>query len=391
MSNIYLNSTQLKTELKKCLQCKNKPCMQACPAHCSPCDFIAEALKNNFKKAAELIVHNNPQAECCGLICPDKFCMKACLRAKLDYAIKIPQIQATIMKKAEESENISIQCPKTNNKKIAIIGSGPAALGASLQLICSGYNVEIFEKENNLGGSLNLIPEYRLPKNVIQNDWKRIENTNKVKIHLNSEIKSFEHLLSKGFKGVIVACGEEKCCILGVQGEEFTISCFDYLKNPNNFITQEKVAIVGGGAVAVDCAVTAKKLGAQSVEMFVRRGISNMRLTTNERNELINEHVDITPLTRITKIEKNDNNLKLTTIKTQFDNTGKLIDLPNSEITRNDFSLIILALGGKKISPSKIHNNIIYAGDCINGGTTAVEAVASGKNAADKLIKQISD
>ena len=389
MKNIYLNSAQLKTELEKCLQCKDKPCMQACPAHCSPCDFITEAKKHNWKKAAELITNANPQAECCGLICPDKFCIKSCLRSKLDCAIKISQVQATIMKIAEENGDISIEYPENNNKKIAVIGSGPAAIGATLQLLKSGFNVEIFEKESQLGGSLNLIPEYRLPKSVIQNDWHRIKKSNRVKIHLNHLIDDL-NLLLLNFSGIIIACGEDKCCSLGVKGEEFAISCFDYLKNPEQFITKEKVAIIGGGAVAVDCAITAKKLSAQSVEMFVRRGISHMRLTSHERNELINEGIDITPLTRIIKLEKNHKNLSVTTIKTQFDDKGNLIDLPNSEIVRNDFKLVILALGGKKINPTKTPDNVIYAGDCINGGTTAVEAVASGKEAANKLIKQIS-
>lgn len=388
MKNIYLSSAQLKIELEKCLHCKNKPCMQACPAHCSPCDFIAEAIKNNWKKAAELIANNNPQAESCGLICPDKFCVEACLRAKLDCAIKIPQVQATIMKIAGEKEDVSIECPENNYKKIAIIGSGPAAIGATLQFIKSGYNVEIFEKEDILGGSLNLIPEYRLPKNIIQNDWKRIEKSNRVKIHLNHPIDSFEYLL-KDFSGVLVACGEEKCCSFGVEGEYLAVSCFDYLKNPQKFITQGKVAIIGGGAVAVDCAITAKKLGAKNVEMFVRRGIYNMRLTPNERNELIDEGIDITPLTRVTKLDKDEENLYMTTIKTQFDDAGNLIDLPNSKIVRSDFRLVILALGGKKINSVEVVNNVVYAGDCINGGTTAVEAVASGKNAADELMKQI--
>ena len=102
MKNLYLNPAQFNAETEKCLQCKTKPCEQACPAHCSPHDFIAAAKNKNFDEAANMILQQNPLAETCGLICPDKFCMNACLRAKIDNPINIPKVQATILQKYRE-------------------------------------------------------------------------------------------------------------------------------------------------------------------------------------------------------------------------------------------------------------------------------------------------
>ena len=118
MNKRVLKPAQLKTELEKCLHCAAKPCQKACPVHCSPCDFIAAAKAGNWQKAAELIERQNPLAQTCGLICPDKFCQKACVRANLDKAIKIPAVQAAIMQKARAAGEFSFLPVKSNSKKI---------------------------------------------------------------------------------------------------------------------------------------------------------------------------------------------------------------------------------------------------------------------------------
>ena len=99
-NNMYPTKPQFNAETEKCLQCKAKPCMQACPVLCSPHDFIAAAKNNDMRAAAELIAKQNVLGEVCGLICPDTFCMKACIRANIDSAIKIPAVQAYIMREA---------------------------------------------------------------------------------------------------------------------------------------------------------------------------------------------------------------------------------------------------------------------------------------------------
>ena len=97
--NLYLSKIQLKAELERCLNCPSKPCMSACPVNCSPQEFIAQAKSGYFEQAVETISRNNPMGQTCGLICPDKFCMKACTRSHIDFAVNIPKVQATILEK----------------------------------------------------------------------------------------------------------------------------------------------------------------------------------------------------------------------------------------------------------------------------------------------------
>lgn len=389
MDDIYYNSAQFEAEIRKCLRCKNKPCQKACPAGVSPYDFIGAALENDFKKAGEMILASNPLAQVCGIICPDKFCRKACLRSHLDCALNIPKIQAYIMKKYRDSGFISAKKNENNSKKIAVVGSGPAGIGATAVLLEAGYKVEVFEKSDQLGGALNLIPSARLPKEIISVEWNYLQHSGNLKINFNQKITDFEKLLFEGFCGVIIATGENKFRKLGIIGENLAINYHEYLLEPEKYQTSGNVAIVGGGAVAVDCAVSAKKQGAKNVEMFVRRRISDMRITEAERNSLIKNQIDITTMSRVTKIEKDNKNLTAYTCKTRFNDENMLEDIPNTEIARHDFDLVILALGSYADKPTLENEKTEYAGDCINGSTTAVEAVASGKAAANLLLEKL--
>lgn len=388
MKKIYLTLPQIKAELDKCLQCANKPCMNACPTLCSPCDFIKAAKSGDWKKAANLIEHQNPLGEVCGIVCPDKFCMRSCLRAKIDNAIKIPQVQSYIMKKAREDKNSLFIDVCTNNKKIAVVGFGPAGLGATFELIKNGYQVDVFEKEKDFGGAVNLIPKERLPKEVIHFEWNKIINNTLVNFYPETEVNNWNELLEK-YDGIIIAVGEQNLRSLGIDGENYCVSYIDYLKNSDKYVSLDNVAVIGGGAVAVDCAITAKNKGAKNVEMFVRRKISDMRITSNERQDLLDAQIDITTMTRVVKIEKKLNKLNIHTVKTHFNDDGKLVDSDNSLIIRSDFSLVILAMGSYAETLICESDRIVLAGDCTGKAGTVVEALASGKYAANKLMLNI--
>ena len=275
----YLNKAQLKAELEKCLHCASKPCMKACPVSCCPYGFIEAAKSGDMEKAARLILEANPLGQTCGLVCPDHFCMKACLRAKIDAAIRIPKVQATILEEAR-SQGMKI---RTNmplkGKKVAVVGAGPAGMAAVSVLRNFGYAVEIFEKENQVGGAMNLIPDFRLQYADILKDWDDIFAQEGIVLHLSTDVAEPQKLLDKGFDGVIVAIGESDYTLLGIEGEEFSIPYSEYLKNPEKYPFRGNVAVVGGGAVAVDCAVSAKQNGAEYVEMVVRRRVPDMRIT----------------------------------------------------------------------------------------------------------------
>lgn len=388
VKSLYLSKVQLKAELDRCLNCKTKPCMNACPVDCNPQEFINHAKEGNYDEAVKTITRNNAMGQTCGLICPDKFCMNACTRRHIDFSVNIPKVQATILenyrKNSEEYQGV-----KFNGRKAAVIGAGPAGMAAASFLAKSGCRVCVFEASETIGGALNLIPEDRLPHAVIEKDWSYIFNPELISIKFNTEIKDPEALLDKGFDGVIVATGEPNCTNLGIEGEESMLCYMEYLKNPQKYQTAGAVAVIGGGAVAVDCALTAHDSGASEVEMFVRRKLSDMKVTKNEYMELISSKIDITTMTSPVRAEKkSDGSVSLYTCKNRFEE-GRLRALPNSTIERSGFTYVIKAVGSyaEKKSDS---DKIIYAGDCKHGGSTIVEAIASGREAASFLSEIIS-
>ena len=191
---------QLKQKLNCCLGCKVMPCAKACPLGVSPHDFIAAAKSGNYANAAAIIAEKNPLPQTCGLICPDMFCQKVCIRARIDTAVEIPCLQADIIKKGGLPP---LNLPAYNGKKAAIIGAGPAGLGALFELLINGWHVDIYEKENKLGGAARLIPEYRLPHNVLDTEINRLTQNERVNIFLNTEITNFE-ALKKQYDGIIL-------------------------------------------------------------------------------------------------------------------------------------------------------------------------------------------
>ncbi len=391
MKNKYLTTPQLQAELEKCLQCPTKPCLKACPAQVSPADFIALARKNEWAAAAAEIERQNPLGEVCGLICPDKFCMQACTRRHIDAPIRIPEVQAAIMQKARLAQTVSApQSFPANSKKIAVIGLGPAGISAVIALLKHGFSVTAYEKSAVVGGALNYIPEVRLPREVIAYEWQKWQKHPLFEVHFNQSVSNYAVLLAQGFDGVVVATGEQKPRALGIAGENLAVQWTDYLGVPQKYADTKNVAIIGGGAVAVDCAATAKMQGAQNIEMFVRRRLSDMRITPQERRQLLTDEINITTMTRPTKIEQNAHKLTIWTTKTQFNDGGKLKDEAQTEVARHGFDLIVLALGSTRAEEIVPNKHIIYAGDVLNGGSTAVEAIASGKAAAEKLMATLA-
>ena len=134
MESLYLNETQINAEFKRCLKCPTKPCLKACPVQVSPHDFIKAARDGDFAEAAKLIETQNPLGEICGLICPERFCQKACVRGKIDTPVEIPALQAAIMQRAR-TEGVSAENPatKANGKKVAVVGAGPAGIAAAAE------------------------------------------------------------------------------------------------------------------------------------------------------------------------------------------------------------------------------------------------------------------
>ena len=168
-----LTDAQFRAELDRCIYCEEKPCQEACPAHCSPADFIMAARvgeKSDLRRSAAMIMGANPLGWVCGVVCPDYFCMKACSRRTFDRPIEIPAVQATVIKKANEAGVAKFQRAESNGKTVAIIGAGPAGLGAASVLLQDGYKVTIYEQQKRPGGAMNLIPDFRLNQQAVRAD-----------------------------------------------------------------------------------------------------------------------------------------------------------------------------------------------------------------------------
>ncbi len=385
--NLYLSKIQLKAELNRCLNCPSKPCMSACPVNCSPQEFIAQAKSGHFEQAVETISRNNPMGQTCGLICPDKFCMKACTRSHIDFSVNIPKVQATILENYRHRKNDNFLITP-NGRRIAVIGAGPAGMSAAAELGQQGYKIDIYEASDKIGGALNMIPDARLPYEVIEKDWSFIFNHDYISLHLTTKIDNPTDLFNQGFDGVIVATGEPNVVDLKISGEEYSLSYMDYLRQPENYATSGKVAIIGGGNVAADCALTAAENGASHVEMFVRRRLSDMRISQQEYLELLKHEINISALSSPEKIEKGEGGLSLCVRRNHMLN-GELHPLPGAVIELSGFDLIITAIGSR--ADAKINDNrIIYAGDCKHGGSTIVEALASGRDAARLLDNRLA-
>lgn len=394
MTSVYLNPAQFKAELERCLNCPTQPCFKACPTACNPASFIQLAKIGRLRAAANDLRQTNPMAHVCGLLCPERFCMQACTRGRIDFPIHIPAVQAYLMRAAEKEgpsaeSSYSESSVPTQGSAVAVIGAGPAGLSAACRLAQNGYPVTLFEQSDRIGGALNMIPAERLPRNALAADWNFIQSAGRITLRLNTPVPDIQKTAAD-FAGVIVATGLPIGGMLNIPGETDILPYQTYLTNPEIYAGGGNVAVIGGGNVAADCALTALQNGATHVELFVRRGLKHMRMSARERNTLIERGVEITTLTRPTGVVRQaDGLLTLETIKTRL-TEGELTDIPGTRLNCPDWRVIIKAIGSVKTRfPESA--TLIEAGDCKSGSSTVVEAVASGKAAADKLIQTLKE
>ncbi|HAH31021.1 MAG TPA: dihydropyrimidine dehydrogenase [Elusimicrobia bacterium] len=379
----FLSDAQLKTEAERCLYCEEKPCKTACPADCSPADFIMAARlmgKSDFKRSAKLIMGNNPFGGVCGAVCPDWFCVKACSRKLFDNPINIPALQAAVVQKAKELGVMpKFVKAETNGKKVAVIGAGPAGLGAAGILAQLGYKTDILEKHSQAGGACGIIPDKRLPKKVLESEIAFIKTLGDITIKPAQKIKDPAALLKK-YDAVIVAAGVEKQIKLNIQNEALGVEGLEFLKNAKDYkVNGKNVAVIGGGAVAADCAMTALMNGAAKAEIFTRKNIGDIQLPSRELEEILKAGININSRTRITGIDAHGKSVNGITVIHLDD---KARNIKGTEQVRTDIDFVILAIKNLAVFEEKAVKGLFYAGDAKNGPSTVVESIASAKNAA---------
>jgi len=268
--------------------------------------------------------------------------------------------------------------PELNGKKVAVIGSGAAGLGAYAVLAQKGYRVDVYDKRKEMGGVANLIPDERLPKDMLKKDLEFIQKLGEIKF-FKKDVKEPEKLLSS-YDAVIIAAGVEKQIKLNIPNEEKGIEGLEFLRNIKKMKLKGKnIAVIGGGAVAADCAMEALNAGAVKAEIFTRKNIGDIQLPKKELQDLLYRGININAKSRIIAILLKGgkvNGIKVVRLD------EKSADIKGSEQIRNDFDIVILAIKNVPVFDIKKIPGIFYAGDVKNGASTVVECVASGKNAA---------
>ena len=398
-----------------CLNCKIKPCSQnGCPLENNIPEFIHEP---NSQKAFEIISKTTVLPAICGRICPhEKQCQGSCIRGIKGEPVQIGKMESII---GDESIERNYKIPKEideklTNKKVAIIGSGPAGLTAGAFLAKKGINVTIYEKYNEAGGILTHgIPEFRLNKEIVQNTIEKIKQIGVnivTNIELGKDIKLEE--LRKSYDVIIIAIGANISCKMGIPGENLEgVYGGNELLEKNNHPSYKgkKVAVIGGGNVAMDSARTIKKLGADKVYVIYRRSEEQMPAEKKEIQAAKNDGIEFLFQNNITQILGNSKVEKIECIKTkliQKEGETRLspVNIENSNYLI-DMDYVVMATGSMpeqdKIAEFE-HNkwgyiqindkmetsikDIYAAGDIAGEKQTVAYAARSGRNAAEAII-----
>ena len=340
-----------------CLNCKNSQCrIKGCPlGNCIP-EFIHEV---DSKKAYEILCNTTILPAICGRICPhEKQCERSCIRGIKGEPVSIGAMEAYIGDLSiENNYELSIEVDeRAKDKSVAVIGSGPAGLTCAAFLARRGVKVTIYEKHDKLGGLLTHgIPEFRLPRKVVEKTIEKILDLG-VEAKLNQELgRDFEiEDLAKKYDAVFVAIGANIPSKMNVEGENLNgvyggNYLLEYNKHPN--YTGKKVAIIGGGNVAMDSDRTIKKLGASEVYVIYRRAEEQMPAEKKEIVDAKKEGIEFLFQTNIVKILGTEKVEKLECIKTELIKKEGENRLSPVNIEGSNFSLdmdyVVMATGSK--------------------------------------------
>ncbi len=290
-SREFLTEAQFQAELETCAFCREKPCREACPADVSPADFIMAArvgAPSDIRRSAALIMAANPLGGVCGVLCPDKYCVRACAKADVDRPVRIPAVQAEIIRRAGKLRVMPDFAPAPDpGLRAAVVGAGPAGLAAASLLAQNGWTIEVFERDSRAGGVVNLIPDFRFGKDVLRSDIRFLSRLGRIRFRLGDPVDDPASLLARGFAAVVVATGLDRPHRLGIPGEDLAQDWIRFLSLPQRrSLAGRRVAVIGGGAVAADCAETAARAGA-SVELICLETPGEMPLTAEERDGLL--------------------------------------------------------------------------------------------------------
>ena len=423
-------------EAERCLNCKNPLCMKGCPVEINIPAFIQKIKEGNILEAGKILTKYTSLPAVCGRVCPQETqCEGKCILGIKGEPVAIGKLEKFVGDYLLEN-NLEISIPEKNNHKIAVVGSGPAGLTAAGDLAKMGYDVTVFEALHKTGGVLTYgIPEFRLPKDrVVQ---KEIENIKKLGVHfVTNEIigktTTIDNLLDKeGFEAVFIGSGAGLPKFMGIPGENLNgvFSANEFLTRVNlmkaycdDYMTPvkkgKKVAVIGGGNVAMDAVRTAKRLGAEA-HIVYRRSEKDFPARLEEVHHAKEEGIIIDALTLPKEIlgDENGNVIGMRCIHTKLgepDASGRasFIEIPESEFIM-EADTVIMALGtapnplissttkGLDINKWKCivadeigqtsREGVFAGGDAVSGAATVILAMGAGKKAAEAIDKYIKN
>ena len=422
-------------EAQRCLNCKNKPCMTGCPVMVHIPEFIQEVAKGDFESAYQIIAATSALPAVCGRVCPQESqCEKYCVRGKKGDPVGIGRLERFVADWHNAHASAAAEKPASNGHRVAVVGSGPAGLTCAGDLARKGYEVTVFEALHLAGGVLVYgIPEFRLPKSIVQKEvdgLKALGVTIATDTVVGRTISIDELMEEQGFEAVFIGSGAGLPMFMDIPGVNYR-----GVYSANEFLTRinlmkaylpdsdtpiqkpRKVAVVGGGNVAMDAARCAKRLGAE-VYIVYRRGMEELPARKEEVEHAEEEGIIFKTLCNPVEIfaDENDDVNKIRCIQMELgepDASGRRrpIEKPGSEFDL-DVDCVIMSLG---TSPNPLiksttkgleinkkggiivnedgltsRESVYAGGDAVTGAATVILAMGAGKTAAKAIDEALS-
>ena len=424
-------------EAARCLHCKNRPCVTGCPVNVQIPDFIAKIAEGDFEGAYQTIRETNALPAVCGRVCPqENQCESKCVRGLKGEPVAIGRLERFAADTHRQNTAGPAASPAVQSgRRVAVIGSGPAGLTCAGDLCRLGYAVTVFEAFHTAGGVLMYgIPEFRLPKSIVQEEIDALKSAG-VDIRTNMVIGktlSLDELFDEGFDAVFIGSGAGLPRFMHIPGENL---CGVY--SANEFLTRinlmkaykdgsdtpimplagKKVAVVGGGNVAMDAARCSKRLGAD-VYIVYRRGMEELPARHEEVEHAEEEGIIFKTLTNPVKINGNENGYvaSMTCVEMELgepdasgrrrpiEKVGSDFDLPvdcvimslgttpNPLIKNTTPGLEVNRKGGIVVNEEGLtsHASVYAGGDAVTGAATVILAMGAGKLGAKSIDEQLS-
>ncbi|MFC2122508.1 NADH-quinone oxidoreductase subunit NuoF [Bacteroidota bacterium] len=393
------------------------PCTNACPAGINVPRYVRLINDGKYGEAVAVIREKVPFPAVLGYVCVH-YCEAKCRRGQLEEAIAIKELKRFAADHDTGMWKQSINISPPTGKKVAIVGSGPAGLTAAYYLNKQGHKVTVFESLPITGGMMRVgIPRYRLPDEVLDGEIKAIEDLG-VEIKVNSKVESLDDLFKQGYDAIFIGIGSHKGINMGMDGEDTpgVVDGADFLREISlgrEVKIGEKVAVIGGGNVAIDAARSALRLGAKDVSIIYRRTRAEMPAAPEEIEEALEEGIQIEFLAAPSKASRSNGRLSAEFIRMKLgavDTSGRKRPEPMEGSEFEDkYDLLIKAIGQETELPSGFEleakrggrietdpdtlatsrEGVFAGGDAVTGPASVIEAIAHGRLAAISIDRYL--